>query len=185
MAALATVADLGDRLGLDVGGEIRAWRLLDDVSASIRSYTGRTFEATTDTIAVPVACGTAQLPNGPVISVSSVEQYGEPVPWTRRGRSLAVAGLAPVTVTYTWGWEEVPPEIVAVACQVAGRAWGVAPQDSGTTQESLGGWAQTTGSAAASGAVGFLPDERAILDRYRLGRAIGTITTRSWAPTGW
>lgn len=181
MTALATVANLGVRLGLDLTDDARAAAILDDVSASVRGYTGRTFTSTTGTVTVDVCCGRAILPDGPVTAVVAVEVDGEAVDFTwTTGRTVTVdTGLISVDITCTFGWATVPADIVAVVCQIAGRAYGANPQTAATTSESLGDWAIGMGAAGAAGPLGMLNDERAVLNRYKA--KAGAIQQGSWA----
>jgi hypothetical protein len=181
MTALATVADLGVRLGLNLTGDDRAAALLDDVSANVVRYTGRDFTQHTSTVAVQVCCGKATLPHGPVISIASVTQDGSSIDysWTS-GRTITGLYGSLVIVTFAWGYAEVPADIIGLVCQVAGRAYGALPQDSSAPSESLGGW--STGAvpgAAAAGPFGLLAGERATLDSYRL-KLPGSIRQDAW-----
>lgn len=182
MTALATVSDLGVRLGLDLTGNDRAAAILDDVSASVRGYTGRTFASTSGTVTVDVCCGKATLPDGPVTAVSDVEVDGDAVDFTwTSGRTVTVdTGLTSVDITYTYGWAAVPEDIVAVVCQIAGRAYGANAQNASNTSESLGDWSIGMGAAGAAGPLGMLNDERAVLDRYR-AKPAAPIQQNAWA----
>ena len=184
MTALATVADLGVRLGLDLTADTRAAAILTDVSAAVRGYTGRTFTKTTDqSVEVDVCCGKATLPDGPVISIDSVKVDGDDITYTwTSGRTIRdLLACGPVTVVYTWGYETVPDEIVGVVCQIAGRAYGTNPQQAAAPSESLGGWSiGATPAAAAAGAFGLMHGERDTLDRYRF-RPSGPIQQDVWA----
>lgn len=173
MTSLASLSDLGARLGKDLTGDIRAEALLDDASARIRRYTGLAFESATSTDRLAVCCGKAQIPHSPVISVDSVTVDGDTlaagVDYTISARTITFSDpdILFATVTCTWGYAAVPDDIVAVTCQVAGRAFGTNASDAGTTAESLGGWSFSTGGAAAAGPLGLLRDEREVLDSYR------------------
>lgn len=187
--ALAEVFDLESLLGCTVDPE-RAQKLLDDATSTVVAYTGQQFvRATTEvTVRVPRSRW-LRLGQLPVHSVDAVEDLNgnvltfefdgidrvriprnldsfEYVPWTSPIRT--------VKVTYDHGFDVIPPEIVAVVCQVAGRAYGVRADDTGINQETLGAYNYSTGAAASSGALGLLLPERAVLDRYRHGvRTIG------------
>ncbi len=179
--ALASLSDLGARLGLDLAGDERAAALLDDVSAAVEAYTGRTFTATTETVQVNVSGGRATLPKGPVLEVLSVQVDDEDVDYTwTTGRIVTIPGQLAATVEYRHGHDTVPQAVVAVVCQIAGRAYGTKSTDSGTTSLSLGDYAIGTGGAAGAGPLGMLPDERRTLDRFRAGRRAGTATITPW-----
>lgn len=182
---LATLSDLGARLGLDLTGDARATALLADVSAKVRGHTGRTFTLIEDDEAVVGVCGgVATLPNGPVTAVSTVTVDGTEVTftWTTGRRVYDIDGIA-ATVTYSHGYAEVPDEIVAVVCQIAGRAYGVLPTDAGA-DESLGDYSIGASPAAAAGPLGMMNDERATLDRYKAAPA-QPIEMGTWVPARW
>lgn len=179
--ALASLSDLGARLGLDLANDERAVALLDDVSAAVETYTGHSFTSATETITVDVCDGMAKLPKGPVLEVTSVQVDDEDVEYTwTSGRAIEIPGQLVATVEYRHGHDTVPQAIVAVVCQIAGRAYGTKSTDSGTTSLSLGDYAIGTGGAAGAGPLGMLPDERRTLDRFRSGRRVGTATINPW-----
>lgn len=190
---LATVADVQARLGrtLTDAETTRAEALLEDASAAVRAYTGQHITADTTTVRAKVNGGTIRLTQRPVTDVATIEDTnGNDVAFTwYAGEVIQVAtnvpdswawvpwvdGIAYVDVTYTHGYDEVPGDIVAVVCQMAARALGQAADDSGKTSETIAGYSYTVGTAAASGAVGLLPDERAVLDRYRRPAGMASI----------
>jgi hypothetical protein len=182
MASLASVSQLQARLTTDIVAIERALALLADASAVVRGYTGQDFTQATTTDRVQVKRGWVKLPQRPVTAVSAVRDTNnnqilfqwlsgdrvqiQPnldefsnVPWQ--------GGLKLVDVTYTHGYATVPDEIVAVVCQIAGRALGTSPDAAALTSEGIGSYQYATGGAAASGAAGMLAGERAVLDRYR------------------
>lgn len=157
--------------------------LLVLASAAIRSYTGQEFTLTTTTARLKVRGNKVRLPQAPVSAVSAVTSvdaavlsftwYGGPqVTVSAPGSSFDVDAAygchTYVDVTYTHGYATVPDDIRAVVLQVAGRAFGTAADQTGVQSESIGSYSYSVGGAAASGAVGLLAGERAILDRYRL-----------------
>lgn len=201
MGALADIADFEDRLGRPLAGAeaLRAVRLLEDVSASIRRRTGQTFTAGTSTVVLSAQRGRLSLPQRPVTAVTSVTALGGGAAvftwWA--GDSFLMLGSATsgfeyepfrscsgqrFTVVYEHGGD-VPAELVGVCCQIAGRALGVSSESGGVQQESLGSYSYSVGSAAASGAFGMLPAELALVDSFRPTDTImGTISTRPvWA----
>ena len=187
MAALATVADLEDRLGrtLTAVETTQAVALLDDASATVRVYTGRPFARVTETVRRPVVNGYVNLPQRPVVSVTSVANvYGAVVTheWFAGNRltlgsseSWWSPGSSWVDVTYTHGDLVVPAAIVGVVCGIAKRALEVPAASSGLTGESIGGYSYSIGPVAASGGAGVLNAEKAVLDRYR--RVAGVVRT--------
>lgn len=183
LQALATIEELQTRLKVTIDDEARAGAVLDDVSAHVRAYTGQQFTlgATTDLLARSRR-GIVRLPQRPVHTVSAVTDTNDnPLLHTWYGDDrLQVSVNLPdafawepwrqspnlVKVSYEHGYDEIPAEIIGVVCQVAGRALGVAPEESGISQESIAGYSYSTGTAAAQGAFGLLPGEKAILDLH-------------------
>lgn len=192
MASLATVEDLEDRLGISITDTTRAQAILDDVSAVVRAYTGQQFDLVADDeVRLRVRNGSLRLPQRPVTAVSAVANVdGDSVDFTwDSGESVQLEGFAAlrtsfevepfrtrdpwVDVTYSHGYATVPTDVVAVVCQIAGRAYGRTADTTGVTQESIAGYSYSVGAAAAAGPAGMLADERRILDLYR--RPIGVI----------
>src|SRR5436189_3923873 len=142
MASLATLDDLEARIGT-LTDPARAQAILDDVSARVRAYTGQDFTLTEDhEVRLKVRAGTVRLPQRPVVDVSAVASTtgasvvhlwdsGQIVALAGYGSALHSFEVEPFTtrepfvdVTYSHGYETVPADIVAVVCQVAGRAYG-------------------------------------------------------------
>lgn len=194
LPALATVSELSARLGRDLAAEqVRAEKLLVDASAAVRSYTGQRFTAGSSTARVKARAGRCRLPQRPVTAVTSVSVVGSPatlVPFTWTAGAgdevlvgsqwgdewYPVHGASHVDVVYSHGYEvaDLPQEVVAVVCQVAGRALGRPADETGVQQESGPGYSYTSGPAAAAGPVGLMNDERAVLDRF--SRQFGVVT---------
>ena len=191
MADLATVADLEARLGrsLDATETARAEALLAGASARVRSYTGQEFEQSTSTDRVRVRDGRVRLPQRPVTAVTAIaDTDGNDVDFTWYAGELVDVGWSSridrigyrystrwLDVTYTHGYATIPDDVVEVVCQMVLRAFGVDPEASGLSQESIGSYSYSVGAVAASGSVGLLGDERGALDVYR--RVGGTIRT--------
>lgn len=175
--ALATLSDLGARLGLDLTGDTRATACLADAEAAVIDYCAQDFSTVEReaTLRLSVSRGRVELPFGPVSDVSDVTVGGASVAFSWSfGRFVLVSRhLSCVEVTWTYAWPEVPGVILATVCQIAGRAYGVKPQDSGRTAESIGDHSESFGSAAGSGPLGLLAGERETLNRYR--RQVGEI----------
>lgn len=189
MTPLATIDQLQARLSVDISDVERAGVLLEDASATVRSYCGQDFTASTTTARLKVKRNVVRLPQRPVTDVDEVaDTNGNTLTheWVAGDRVKIQANLDDfssvpwssdiswVDVTYSHGYESVPDDIIAVVCQIAGRAFGTSPEAAALSSESLGSYAYSTGGAAASGAVGMLAGERAVLDRYR--RQAGSIT---------
>lgn len=186
------VADLGDRIGRSLSGDDRAAAVLADAIAAVQSYTGQQIAEGTSTVVVPVNRGMVRLTQIPVQSVDDVQTLGgAPIGFDFDGIRTITLNLdgairrfdlepfrrtpRTIKVTYTHGFDPIPDDILAVVFQVAGRAYGVNPTDTGINQETLGSYNYSTGSAASSGALGFLLPERMVLDRYRMvGRSFAT-----------
>lgn len=180
MTALASTSDVATRLGrtLTAAETTRLTAILDDVSAAIRAYCGAPFASETFVERLRHRDGRVLLSRRPS-SVTSVQTIdGDDVAYTwEGGRIIWVTDLnrfdlephppALVDVTYAYGSATVPAAVVAVACQIAARAFGQSPESSGLAQESIAGYSYSVGAAGAAGPVGMLPAELKILDRYR------------------
>lgn len=187
---LADVLDLVERLGRELADTelIRANAVLRDASAAVRRAAGaQIISQETSTARVGAYCGRLRLPQVPVTAVSSVKNSaGQDVTyvWYAGWDEIVVASSSllneweiepfrystpqlPVTVTYTHGYDPVPDDIIGVVCSMALRALGQMPDETGVSQETLGGYSYTIGSAAAQGGIGMLDNERAIAQAYR------------------
>lgn len=196
MTALISAADLEARLGRDLTEteENRVDALLADVTAAVTAYTGQSFTTETTTQRVKIRGAGSEafviLPQRPVSAVDTVEDMnGTTLPvWTwDEGDRVYLSRqvwsdfqwepyrrpLNFVKVTYTHGHDSVPADVVGVAASMALRALGLDPLESSITQEAVDGYMYQRGSAGAAGGFGLLPDERAVLDRYR--REFGNI----------
>lgn len=187
--ALASVADYETFTGRTVAPEemARVQMLLDGASARIVAYVGRDFALASHTERLRVSGGRIALSSGPVSAVDSVTtEAGAALDWTwTSGRMVDVetsygyCGI--VEVTYTAGYAEVPADVIAVVCQMAARAFGTAPEQTGLSQESIMSYSYSVGGAAASGSVGMLAGEMATLNHYRLGGGGSrSVRLRSW-----
>lgn len=188
--ALASVSDFLARVGT-VDDLTRVGVLLKDASAAFRRAAGnqQIHLVEDDEARIRPDCGSLYLPQAPVIEVSTiVDADANDVDFTwELGQTLSVYSItaghsferdlvfppSPLTVTYTHGYDPVPDDVIAVVCQVAARAYGTSPLTSAVSQESLGVYSYSIGSAGASGPVGLLPAELAIARSYRLpGRPV-------------
>ena len=191
MNALATIDDVEVRLGrsLTVNEATRVAIALDDGSASVRSYTGLQFTPGEVTARLQVKRCRVILPQRPVLGVSAVaDMNGNPVTfqWFAGDKVTVPAnvvdswsfepwrnGLQWVDVTYTYGYDPIPDEIVGVVAQKALRALGTSPELAGVSQMGLGDASLSFGPVGAAGAAGFFNEEREVLDRYR--RVLGFV----------
>lgn len=162
MAALATVADLSDWLGVTITGGTadgtRAQAILDNISAVARRTARQTFDLVADdSVSLRGTDGPIlQLPERPVTAVTSVDvdqtaltsDEWELLAGGRLRRVRVVAGtrgdefrgtwggpLVNVDVTYTHGG--VPDDVKAVVLGASARAW-ANPQ--GALYESVGSY---------------------------------------------
>ena len=184
MTPLASVADVEDRLGRAVSDEderLRLEALLRDASAAVRAYTGqqwltgtvvRQFRPRSDFVKVPNVTSVTSVVN-PSTALAVPYQFDgvdRLYIWPalyRNALDYDWPGM-PGTVTVTYVADDPAPDaVVAVVCQMAARAFGISPEDSGHQQESIAGYSYSVGTAAAAGAVGMLQGERDILDLYR------------------
>lgn len=178
LPALATTNQVVARMAVtpDTYGLARIGALVEDASNAVRARAGISFTQATTTDTLFVDDGRIRLPERPVSAVTLVtDTDGHSVPfyWKGTDRVLVAEHLEQVVVTYTHGYATIPPEIVAVVCQIAARAYGVPSERSGITQETTGPFSYTMGGAAAAGGLGMLPAEQEVVDRYR--RVGGTI----------
>lgn len=169
-----TIADVEERFGRDLSPleAARVTSLLADAVAAVKSYAdGQHFERSTTTDRLRVRDGVVLLPQRPVSAVTAVTTSATPsaalsFTWDG-GTQVAVSYHGAVNVTYTHGYESIPADIAAVIAQMAGRALGTTPTEAAVQSEGIGAYSYTLGPAAAAGALGMLPAERAILNRYR------------------
>lgn len=170
MDPLATLEQLTARMTA-APDATRAGALLVDASAKVRDFTGQTISADASTSRFIPRRGRIVLPQWPVVSVDgAVDDLGDAVDvtWPTTGWGLEVVqAYGPTTITYTHGWATVPDIVVAVVCQMVGRALGMPSSSTGVQSESLGEYSYSVGAAAAAGPLGMLADERAALLRFR------------------
>lgn len=187
MDPLATTSDLELLLGrsLTTEEETRCNGLLPIASAAVRKQSTQDFTQLSTTVRLKSRIGIYRLPQRPVTEITSVQDIdGNDVGYAWEGLEVIDATLTgalytfervvpvrnpPMTVdiTYEHGYETIPDDIIGVVCQVVLRSLGQHPENSGIQQEAIAGYSYSIGSAAAAGAVGFLPAEIEILNRYR------------------
>jgi hypothetical protein len=191
---LATADDVQARLGRALTDTelFRIDALIGDASEAVRDKSGQQFTPGTSTTTFRPAKGRIRLPQRPVTAVASVTDiYGNDLAAVRVGDTEYVqlnlsplnaweiepyrCGLTEVVVTYDHGDTEVPEKIVGVVCSIVCRALGMDPANPGgtATQESIDGYAVTTGggvatsSVVAQGALGMLPSEIEICEKFK------------------
>lgn len=163
MAALATVSELGDWLGITISAGAdtsRAQQLLDGMSGLARRHARQTFDLVSgDSVDLR---GTFEpvltLPEQPVVAVNSVTFDGTALTssqWEllphgrlfRTGTTVSdrkhhAAGtwggpLYTVTVDYDHGWATIPDDVKGVVLAAAARAWA---NPNGALYESVGSY---------------------------------------------
>jgi hypothetical protein len=205
LPALASPDDLAARLGraLTDAEETQAAVLLTDASALVRAYTRQDFTLTTDDVAVLRGQGdTVRLPQRPVVDVSRVVAVGgnEALPditltdWAWDGLDLIRLGAGdyvinlpevwwdddgyPGTyrVTYSHGWEDVPPAVLGVVCGIVSR---VLQNPQNLRSETVGPYSVTYSIPATGEALGLNLSryDKQVLDDYRA--KVGQIKVRA------
>lgn len=125
MTAFATVEDLENRLGRKFDDPTMAELALDDASEHLRGLIGQqVFPVAQATFTEMLRGGEhwITLPQHPVVSIESVTAAGADVPYTMVDGALKVHGQAVVEVTYTFGYEKAPKQLVSWACVLAAQA---------------------------------------------------------------
>jgi hypothetical protein len=177
VSALATVADLEARLGKAVTDPIQAQAMLDDVSASVRSYTGQAFSRVITTDRLTVRRALVRLPQRPVNSVDAValsDGTAVTFDWQTGAETVCVGGwesscsrISAALVTYDHGYDTIPQDIVAVVCNVTNRGLGIDPTAGAIASRSISNYQETYGPVGAAGSTGLFTSEVQVLDRYR------------------
>lgn len=185
---LATTADLELRTSVEYE-ELEAEMALRGASKKVQTYTGQTFALATTTERLKVkASRFVKLPQRPVVDVTAVVDMDDvavefewyagdkvtispnvPDTWSFYARTTPIEW---VDVTYEHGYDDIPDDIIAIVCQIAGRAL-ASPADQTAGGETLGQYSYQTGAAAAAGVTGLLLPERLTLDTYR--RTTGSV----------
>jgi len=162
---LATVDQLAEWMQVDVSSlPASAESALSAVSAIVRKEARNSFRRSTTTLVRTPRCGVVTLPLRPVVSVDSVTRDGAPVEWEwdDEDETLSVSGCAPVSVTFTHGYAEVPGDVLAVVLTAAQRVL-TNPQD--LRQETVGSISVTY--AAETIGASLSQADKDLLARYR------------------
>lgn len=178
---IATIDDLRARVQIPITSledVTRAEALLSDASSMVRSVTGRPFGSFDVTVRLSAFDGLVKIAARDISAVASVTTVtGQDLGARWDGHHTIAVGmlnqfdvdesLSPdvVEVTYTRTGPLAPDWVVAMVCQMAARAFGRPPEQSGVSQESIAGYSYSVGSAAAAGGIGLLPYEEAQLRR--------------------
>lgn len=188
----------------------RAETLLGDASAMVRSYTRQSFIAVTDDEIVLRPVGTElRLPQRPVTDVTKVVAVGgapgiPDIPlagWTWDGIDIVdIAGLdsniwvslpawwedygsGPNTyrVTYSHGYDQVPPEVVAVVAGMVNRTLAAASPVEGMVSERVGqyNYQLQQGGGSPGPSVRFTADDKNALAEAGYKRRATTIQLRT------
>jgi hypothetical protein len=198
LPSLAELDDVEDRLGRDLTEEEqrRAQAMLDDASAVVRAYTRRDFTRQTATTRLRPRGSKVVLPQRPVIavdSISTIVSFGStetviPTPaysWVSGAEvhflDSSVIYNAPaldigddenlwVEVTYTYGYDDIPYDIMAVVANMVVRNLTV-PNGGTVDLETVGPYTVRYSGFTSAGPLSLSPADRDILNRYRLSTA--------------
>ena len=192
---IAEVADMAVRMTIDIttAEDIdRATALLSDASSMVRSITGRPFGINLQTtVRLQAHCGLVRLEARDIVSVDSVTTIGGvDLTGTWDGLHNLLVGVYDqfdvepswsnvVDVTYTRRAKDAPDWVKGIVVQMAARAFGRPPEQSGVSQEAIAGYSYTVGSAAAAGGVGLLPYELQRLEKA-FPKTVGSIRLGVW-----
>lgn len=125
MDAFATVDDLAALLKREFTEGEEEWvtTLLESASTYLRDVIGQTVypQTTVEYVDYPTA-GRVDLPQYPVVAITSVERDGEPVDYTYRPGYITVDCDDPVTITYTYGYATAPDRLRDLACVLVSSA---------------------------------------------------------------
>lgn len=124
MTAFATSDDLALRLNRTFTTEEELWvtALLDDAAEFMRGVMGsQVYPSSQSTyVAYPVG-GRVALPQGFVRSVDAVERDGEALEYVRRQDTLFVDCNEPVDVTFTYGLDTAPNDLISINCALVSQ----------------------------------------------------------------
>lgn len=197
---LVLVGDVTDRLPASIPvDENRVRRLIQDASASVRSYTKNDFTVATTTLGIRPIGGKIKLPKRPVLDVIDISVRlpnslttstipgwywdGSDEVWLTDGG--AVINLAeellfvmqwqtPTCIT-TWqhGYTTVPDDVIGVVCSMVTRVI-TAPGLGGVISETVGEYSYRLSDAAAQGPMSLTSAEEKVLQSYRPKRTTTT-----------
>lgn len=198
LPSLAELDDVEDRLGRDLTEEEqrRAQAMLDDASAVVRAYTRRNFTQTTETVRLRPRGNKVVLPQRPVVSVSEVKtvvSFGPteitfPTPaysWVAGAEvhfldSVSIVNAPTldaaddenlwVEVTYTYGYEDIPYDVMAVVANLVVRNLTV-PNGGVVDLETVGPYTVRYSGFTAAGPLALSAADRDVLNRYRIATA--------------
>lgn len=177
--AFATYQEVETRLGRSLSSEeqLLVEAALEEVTSIIQVYTGQRFEIGTATTTVKTDNGSVYLPQRPVRAITALQVGGQNyTTYNHDGDTLSgLPSGTPVTVTYEYGYIQVPDAIKGVAIRAALRALN---QSNGMSLASVtvGGYTETYSQPKADSGSLLGVSDRLILDRFRFGPR--TIYTR-------
>jgi hypothetical protein len=132
MSPFITTADLKSFLGYEVESD-KATAAVEASCDLIRNSTGQTFEAGEATVLMDgTGTDAVLLPQVPVKAVSAVKLQGEVVTdfmisgsglLLRTSPGVWTEGRQAVEVTYSYGYESVPPELKMLALTISARVY--------------------------------------------------------------
>lgn len=171
MQPLADVGDLRRLTGGAWADEGAAAAMLAAASGQVRTYCGWPITTETEVTAVVDSDGSRIL-TIPCLRVTAVHEVTDddnaPITdyrWSASGvlfrRARWPAGLRAVSVVYSGGYDDTPPELIGVVCGLASRL----SVPAGVASWSVGSQTVTYNSEAAPG---LATVEEVVLDRYRI-----------------
>lgn len=124
MVVFATADDLGTRMKRDFTEDEAEWlnELLADATAYLQREIGQ-LVAPQQTVTFQdwPSAGWVDLPQWPVISISSVTRDGAQVSFAERPGRIRVASDEKVDVTYTFGRKTIPRDLTALTCALVSQ----------------------------------------------------------------
>ncbi len=196
MTAFADITDVEALCvtALSPDQQARAEILLDRAANRIRAYTGQTFDLDTTTDVLRSLGSIVKLPQLPVVSVDAVQMmdylghrypvpvfgfdgidridlatYGVVLNLPEVVLSLDAVWGGSVEVTYTHGYVVVPAEIVDLNAELVARVYNSpAGEQTGIRSQGVGPYSVGYDPATGGGVFSLTPDDKAVLDRYRI-----------------
>lgn len=139
--AFATADDLAARLNRTFTEEEEAWVtvLLEDASAYLRAEVigQQVYPQAETTFDEWPSAGRVDLPQYPVVEIASVQRDSEEIDYTYRPGYITVAGDEVVEITYTYGFETPPDDLVRLTCVLVSSALLPLEQNIGLTAGGL------------------------------------------------
>jgi hypothetical protein len=125
MTAFASASDLEARLGRTFSSpeEEQVTVLLEDAAALMRGVMrNQVYPATQATYVAYPSGGRVDLPQDFVVSVDAVEREGVEIEYTRREDSVIVDCDEAVDITFTYGLDAAPADLVGINCAIVSNA---------------------------------------------------------------